>query len=570
VSTGTQPNLDLLPSAFLAAHPTLGTEKENRDNAGNLIGTLPASASATYPTAELIDTHDDILLQIQRRIRGAFRSVSEYGAVGDGVTDDTTAIQNAIDAGDGTVFFPAGTYLVTSIERPGGVYLQGAGAPWTMIRSASPSGAIISSPVASYIASPTQRGGGVFDLVIDGAARTNAGSVGLSLAGCYDCQVARCVFQNVETALVLEHSAYWNKIRECRIAVVDVGVLVTENANENSLDAVHVLDCETGFHVLEGANAGVSNTLFKFCAVEQMTAYGYRLETTTANAVDNVTIEQPRLETASPSSEVGLAISGTCRNVSMDDPLFVAVTTEVSGALEDTRVTWRGQQKQGTRIGTLGDYSTTSHALLNYVSGRVHLRSNDNAAYEELQAAEYWLADGPRIISSAGDPEGVETAGLGSLCLSANGNHYRKTTASGNTGWQIIGGGVLVDSFGWSGSTASAYYIPFASAIVESGTLGIQHLYRCPISGTLDRVVLQCQNEAGNSSLDIYDETGSGTALASGAESTASFSYGASSTGYRLDFDSLGVSVTEGDVVTMSFDPGAGAGQVIGWLEIEP
>lgn len=44
-------------------------------------------------------------------------SVKSYGAQGDGITDDTTDIQAAIDAcsaaGGGTVYFPAGTYLVT-------------------------------------------------------------------------------------------------------------------------------------------------------------------------------------------------------------------------------------------------------------------------------------------------------------------------------------------------------------------------------------------------------------------------------------------------------------------------
>ena len=47
-----------------------------------------------------------------RMIDGSPTSVRDFGAVGDGVADDTTAIQNAINASD-AVFLPEGTYKVT-------------------------------------------------------------------------------------------------------------------------------------------------------------------------------------------------------------------------------------------------------------------------------------------------------------------------------------------------------------------------------------------------------------------------------------------------------------------------
>jgi hypothetical protein len=66
-------------------------------------------------------------------ISGAVVNVLDYGAVGDGITNDTVAIQTAVTAAGagGTVFFPAGTYYTATGFNDGansvGVHFEGVG-----------------------------------------------------------------------------------------------------------------------------------------------------------------------------------------------------------------------------------------------------------------------------------------------------------------------------------------------------------------------------------------------------------------------------------------------------------
>ena len=61
-------------------------------------------------------------------IKGASANVLDFGATGNGSTDDTTAIQAALDSisTSGTVFFPAGTYIASTLSLPKSCSLVGA------------------------------------------------------------------------------------------------------------------------------------------------------------------------------------------------------------------------------------------------------------------------------------------------------------------------------------------------------------------------------------------------------------------------------------------------------------
>ena len=59
-------------------------------------------------------------------IDGASASVLDYGAIGDGTTDDTTAVQAAVNSGALEVFFPDGTYLINAVALPSNIRLFGA------------------------------------------------------------------------------------------------------------------------------------------------------------------------------------------------------------------------------------------------------------------------------------------------------------------------------------------------------------------------------------------------------------------------------------------------------------
>lgn len=99
-----------------------GSLTSNHDSLNDFITTYSKSVSSENEVADTSNSNEvrDSNTALEKGTEVSALSVKDYGAVGDGVSDDRQAIQDTIDAaakglGGGKVYFPEGTYLVKEI-----------------------------------------------------------------------------------------------------------------------------------------------------------------------------------------------------------------------------------------------------------------------------------------------------------------------------------------------------------------------------------------------------------------------------------------------------------------------
>lgn len=230
-----------------------------------LLGTAQTvTAAKTFNAGTLLDKGNYVF------------GVKAFGAVGDGTTDDTTAIQNAINAastaGGGTVYFPAATYKVTSLTLKSYVNLRGANGSWntgngSIIKTAATTGDMLAFSATTGLFSVT-----IQDLRLEGPGSGTGNGIRIQCTGGSSKPQVNLVFRNLK---VVNFGAAGIEV-QCAIVSV--------------FDNVTAETCATGFYLNGGAGFANPNTSISMisCYANGCTTTGYNIRSTVYSSFSNL------------------------------------------------------------------------------------------------------------------------------------------------------------------------------------------------------------------------------------------------------------------------------------------
>lgn len=208
-------------------------------------------------------------------------SVKDFGAIGDGVTDDTDAIQAAINSGAKTIHVPSGTYSYSQLLiNTTGITLEGEGAYGTGASYLVPTAIAQSSIIVSSTASGAEFR--IKNLCISGNA-TSTAAIQLGTAGFAApvIDIDNCYIFNFTTGVGINITNSWwinirgnTNINGCYdgIYIPPAGIVTTLNIIENT-------------KITNSLNRGISNVATVDGNVDQITLNHASIETSAKEAI---------------------------------------------------------------------------------------------------------------------------------------------------------------------------------------------------------------------------------------------------------------------------------------------
>ena len=240
-----------------------------------------------------------------RQYSGAL-NVKWFGAVGDGLTDETTAFTNALSVasitlgiGNGAVEVPAGQYLLESITFPsGGLTLSGVSPAFSydVQYPEIPAKLIARSAMTTLItipgdaSTPSTQAGKIQNIIVEGNGLAQFGIHIKQMVQVYNVRVQNCLSSGL-----LGETLNSALIEKCAFLANYDGITITNGVDSSTRwalkDSIIRQNTGTGLKIHEAVNALVSN-----CVIESNTGNGVWIYKYTGEQITQLTFDTCYLE----------------------------------------------------------------------------------------------------------------------------------------------------------------------------------------------------------------------------------------------------------------------------------